>query len=104
MHALYALRYRYVVHVDAKAPAIVHASLERLRQSLPNLHLLAPMNISWGGPSMLQVSNILPLSLSLPPSTPPPPVDSCYASVRRQVCNVPIAGKSGAHMCRRLVV
>jgi len=51
-------RHSYVIHLDQSAPESLHEQVRGLQQQVHEeqwLHVLDPIDVSWGGPSMLQV-------------------------------------------------
>eukprot|EP00802_Teleaulax_amphioxeia_P009966 Tamp_09991.p1 GENE.Tamp_09991~~Tamp_09991.p1 ORF type:complete len:689 (-),score=89.38 Tamp_09991:31-1950(-) len=58
LSALDAPLHSYALHLDASAPKEMHAALATLGANLSDpasLSILPPLEVSWGGPSMLQV-------------------------------------------------
>lgn len=53
--ALYHHEDTFVLHFDRRAPAELHALGRGLASSHPNVHLLRPRRIVWGGPMMAEV-------------------------------------------------
>jgi len=61
-------RHSYVIHLDQSAPESLHEQVRGLQQQVHEeqwLHVLEPIDVSWGGPSMLQVLSLSSVLLSL---------------------------------------
>ena len=54
LRAVWRPEHVYVLHADAKAGAALHATVARLADALPNVHVLPPNLCSWGGWSLVR--------------------------------------------------